>query len=196
MKKLLSGLALGLSLAFTAPVAIAAETGLSPQQVYEMKTTAGQEPFLFVDVRDPVEIMFVGATDVIDTNIPFMLVDRYTIDEDKGVFRMYRNPHFINEIKAALRARGLAEDTMIVTMCRSGSERGEPSAAVLREAGLNAYYVINGFQGSTIKEGERAGFRTQNGWQNSGLPWSPKMIADKAYRTPQVEPLPITESAQ
>ena len=43
-------------------------------------------------------------------------------------------------------------------MCRSGSERGKPSADFLREAGLNAYYVVNGFQGSAIKEGEHAGF--------------------------------------
>ena len=190
MKKILCSVALSLSMAFTTSAAIAEDIGLSPQEVYELKTGGGKEPIFFVDVRDPVEIMFVGSTDVVDDNIPFMLVDRYEVDEAKGVFRMYRNPHFVNEIKSALRERGLAEDTMVVTMCRSGSERGEPSADVLREAGLNAYYVVNGFQGSAIKEGEKAGFRTQNGWQNSGLPWSPKMNAEKAYRTPKAESLP------
>lgn len=190
MKKMLCGIALSLSMAFTTSVAMAEEIGLSAQQVYELKTE-GKEPVLFVDVRDPVEIMFVGSTDVVDGNIPFLLVDRYTVDAEKGVFRMYRNPHFINEVKSALRERGLAEDTKVITMCRSGSERGEPSADVLREAGLNAYYVVNGFQGSAIKEGEKAGFRTQNGWQNSGLPWSPKMNAEKAYRTPRAEHLPL-----
>lgn len=188
MRKLFFGLALSLSMAFVASTMAAEDIGLSVQQTYELKTQ-GEQPMLFVDVRDPVEIMFIGATDVVDTNIPFMIVDRYTINEDKGVFRMYKNPHFVNEIKKALRDRGLAEDTMIVTMCRSGSERGKPSADLLREAGLNAYYVVNGFQGSAIKEGDQAGFRLQNGWQNSGLPWSPKMNADKAYRTPKVEPL-------
>jgi hypothetical protein len=69
-------------------------------------------------------------------------------------------------------------------MCRSGSERGEPSARYLRENGFpNARFVINGFQGDTIKEGEHAGFRLKNGWQNSGLPWSMRMDADKIYRT-------------
>ena len=189
MKKILCSVVLSLSMAFAASAAIAEDIGLSPQEVYELKT-GGQEAILFVDVRDPVEVMFVGSTDVVDDNIPFMLVDRYELDESKGVFRMYRNPHFVNEIKSALRERGLAEDTRVVTMCRSGSERGEPSADVLREAGLNAYYVVNGFQGSAIKEGDKAGFRTQNGWQNSGLPWSPKMNAEKAYRTPKAESLP------
>ncbi|MDO5667080.1 MAG: rhodanese-like domain-containing protein [Alcaligenaceae bacterium] len=188
MKKLLCGITLSLGMALAAPVALAEDIALSAQQTYELKTR-GEQQILFVDVRDPVEIMFIGSTDVVDSNIPFMIVDRYTIDEEKGIFRMYRNPHFVNEIKSALRERGLAEDTMIVTMCRSGSERGKPSADFLRESGLNAYYVENGFQGSAIKEGEQAGFRTQNGWQNSGLPWSPKMNAEKAYRTPKTEPL-------
>lgn len=188
MKKVFCGVALSLGVLFSTPAVLAETIGLSAQQVYELKTQ-GQEAILFVDVRDPVETMFVGSTDVVDANIPFMLVDRYQMDEEKGVFRMYKNPHFVNEIKHALRERGLAEDTMVVTMCRSGSERGEPSADVLREAGLNAYFVVNGFQGSAIKEGEQAGFRLQNGWQNSGLPWSPKMNAEKAYRTPKAEPL-------
>ena len=189
MKKLFCGLSLAVCMVFTAPMALAEDIGLSAQQLYELKTE-GKETILFIDVRDPVEIMFVGSADLVDSNIPFMLVDRYQLDEDKGVFRMYKNPHFINELRNALRERNLAEDTMVVTMCRSGSERGEPSAEVLREAGFNAYYVINGFQGSAVKEGDKAGFRIQNGWQNSGLPWSAKMNAAKIYRTPKAEPLP------
>jgi hypothetical protein len=31
---------------------------------------------LFVDVRDPIEIMFIGFTDVAQANIPFLLADR------------------------------------------------------------------------------------------------------------------------
>jgi hypothetical protein len=71
-----------------------------------------------------------------------------------------------------------------VEICHSGSERGEPSAAFVREHGLaNARYVVNGFEGGALKEGPQAGFRLQNGWQNSGLPWSAKMNADKIFRT-------------
>ncbi|SUA54444.1 Uncharacterised protein [Oligella ureolytica] len=185
MKKLLITLSLALGVA-TSPAIANNDVGMSPQAVYEIKQE-NKEPILFVDVRDPVEIMFIGQTDVVDLNIPFLIVDRYSIDDEKGVFRMYRNPNFVDEIRAALKERGLAEDTKVVTMCRSGSERGKPSADFLREAGLNAYYVVNGFQGSAIKEGEHAGFRTQNGWQNSGLPWTPKMNKDKIYHTPKEE---------
>ena len=100
MKKLFCGVALSLGVVFSTPVALAETIGLSAQQVYELKTQ-GEQAILFVDVRDPVETMFVGSTDVVDANIPFMLVDRYQMDEEKGVFRMYKNPHFVNEIKRA-----------------------------------------------------------------------------------------------
>jgi rhodanese-related sulfurtransferase len=112
-----------------------------------------------------------------------MMVDRTQWNAEKGVFRLYRNPDFINHVKLQLARRGLSADAEIITMCRSGSERGEPSAAFLRENGFpNARFVVNGFQGGALKEGPQAGFRLQNGWQNSGLPWSAKMNADKIHR--------------
>jgi len=86
-------------------------------------------------------------------------------------------------VKLQLAKRGLSSDAEIITMCRSGSERGEPSAAFLRENGFaNARYVVNGFQGAALKDGPQAGFRLQNGWQNSGLPWSAKMNPEKIHR--------------
>lgn len=65
-------------------------------------------------------------------------------------------------------------------MCRSGSARGKPSADYLLSQGFsNVKYVDHGFQGSTVKNGEMKGLRILNGWQNSGLPWSSTMNADK-----------------
>lgn len=186
MKQQLLGIALSVGMVFGAATAVAQDLGWTAEQTYEIKTQ-GDEPILFIDVRDPVEIMFIGHTDVVDANIPFLLVDRYTVDENKGVFAMNLNPNFVDEVKQALKDRNLPEDTKVVTMCRSGNERGKPSAALLREAGLNAYYVINGFQGSAVKSGEKAGMRVQNGWQNVGLPWQAKMNAEKTYRTPRAE---------
>ena len=63
--------------------------------------------------------------------------------------------------------------------------RGKPSADYLLERGFtNVKYIDNGFQGSTVKDGEKKGFRVQNGWQNSGLPWSTKANPEKIYRFP------------
>ena len=178
MKRFIAAAALGLF----ALVAHATELGISAKEAYE-KVRQPNAKILFLDVRDPVEIMFVGFTDLVHANIPYLIVDRTTWDDRRGNFKPNYNPKFVADVKAELTKRGWGEDTEIITMCRSGSERGEPSAAFLRENGFpNARYVVDGFQGSALKEGPQAGFRLKNGWQNSGLPWSAKMNADKMHR--------------
>lgn len=162
---------------------VAAEgMSVTPQEAHAL-VTGSREDVLFLDVRDPVEIMFVGFTDAVDLNIPYLLVDRSQWDEQKNRFRVYRNPEFLTQVEQALARRGLGREATIITLCRSGSERGLPSAQFLRDQGFpNAVYVEHGFQGDKIKEGERAGFRLLNGWQNSGLPWSTSPNPDKIHR--------------
>ena len=169
----------------SAPV-IADDLSISPEHAYQhMQADGGQT--LFVDVRDPVEIMFVGFTDVVDANVPFLLVDRTRWNEARGNFVMSPNPGFLAAIEAALAAKGLDRTAMIITMCRSGSARGAPSARLLLEQGFpNVRYVEHGFQGDPINEGPRRGMRLVNGWQNAGLPWQRQPNPEKIYRpTPQ-----------
>ena len=168
-----------------ATVAQADEYAVSAQEAFALVEN-DDSPVLFVDVRDPVEIMFIGWADSAHVNIPFLLVDRYGWREDDGGFPLPRNPKFAAEVEAALTARGLDREATIITMCRSGSARGEPSATYLREAGFpNVLYVRHGFQGDRIDEGEHAGMRLKNGWQNEGLPWQPRINPDKIYRPAQ-----------
>lgn len=178
MKRFFLAAAMGLATL----AAQAAEIGISAQEAYE-KIRQQKGKVLLIDVRDPVEIMFVGSAEGVDANIPFMLVDRTRFNEERGIFAMDRNEQFADMVKAELAARGLDENTEVITMCRSGSERGEPSARVLRAAGLpNARFVVHGFQGDALKDGPQAGMRLQNGWQNSGLPWSRAINPDTIYR--------------
>jgi rhodanese-related sulfurtransferase len=155
--------------------------GLSARETYALVKEAG-DTLLFIDVRDPVEIMFTGFTDVVDVNLPFRLVDRTQVNRERGVFAMPVYPGFVDAVRAALREKGLEDDSRIITMCRSGSARGEPSAAYLRENGFpNVFFVRHGFQGDPLREGPQAGMRLANGWQNEGLPWSPRMNPDKIF---------------
>ena len=160
----------------------AGEYGISAQEAFDRVENGDGEVF-FIDVRDPVEIMFVGWADTAHANIPFLLVDRHDWNENSGSFPMPRNEHFAEQVEVALGEHGLDRDATIITMCRSGSARGEPSASYLREAGFpNVLYVRHGFQGDRVDEGEHAGMRLKNGWQNEGLPWQPRMNPDKIYR--------------
>jgi rhodanese-related sulfurtransferase len=179
MKRFLLSLSFGL-LALTAQ---ATETGISAQDAYA-KVQVPEARVLLIDVRDPIEIMFVGFADAVHINVPYLMVDKSAWDAKRGVYQLSQNPDFVAQIKAALTQRGLGNDAEIITMCRSGSERGDPSAAFLRANGFpNARYVINGFQGAALKDGPQAGLRIQNGWQNSGLPWANKMNPAKMHRT-------------
>jgi rhodanese-related sulfurtransferase len=188
IRPVLTGLALLFAVALSASLPLAAKAdeksgdmGISTQDALALSSQ--KDNVLFVDVRDPVEILFVGFTDAVDINIPYLIVDRTQWDSENGRFRLYRNPDFAAEIEAALQARGMDKTATVITMCRSGSERGEPSAAFLKENGFaNARYVVHGFQGSAIKEGPQKGLRLLNGWQNDGLPWQSKPNPDKIYR--------------
>lgn len=73
MKHILTALLATIAIAFSAQAEEA--LSLTPQQTYDMVQEQGDQ-LLFVDVRDPVEIMFIGFTDVVDKNIPFKLADR------------------------------------------------------------------------------------------------------------------------
>ncbi len=161
----------------------APDIGITAQDTYA-KVQQADARVLFVDVRDPVEVMFVGFSDAVHINVPYLMVDRQAWDDQRGVYKLTQNENFVAQIKSALDQRGLGADAEIITLCRSGSERGEPSAAFLRANGFpNARFVINGFQGAPLKDGSQAGLRIQNGWQNAGLPWSMKMNPAKMYRT-------------
>lgn len=155
---------------------------LDAREVYTRVTESG-ETLLFIDVRDPIEIMFTGFTDTVHANIPFRLVDPTRLTPDGRGFVMPINPDFLQQVRAALTARNLDTDSTIITLCRTGGARGRPSAAFLRENGFpNAFYVDNGFEGDPIPEGPRAGLRLLNGWKNAGLPWRLSFDGGKIHR--------------
>lgn len=154
---------------------------LDAREAYAMKIRDG-DAVLFVDVREPIEIMFTGFTDVVDINIPFLLANRGKWHPKKPVFAMEKNPSFEAEIAAALAARGLSKDTPVILMCRSGGTRGAPSALALEGKGYGkVYVVVDGFEGGTLKEGPKKNWRLKDGWKNAGLPWSYKLNKEKMY---------------
>lgn len=154
---------------------------LDSREAYDMKMKRGNK-VLFVDVRDPTEIMFTGFTDMVDINIPFMIASRSHWNDKKSVFVMEKNPAFEADIAAALAKRGLDKTTPVILMCRSGGERGAPSAKMLEGKGYQSVYVVvDGFEGGSVKDGERKNWRLVNGWKNANLPWSYKLNKDKMY---------------
>ena len=73
-----------------------------------------------------------------------------------------RNPHFIDELRAAADPAA-----PVAFLCRSGV-RSNHAAALATENGYRAAYnIAEGFEGDK----NAAGQRRVNGWQVAGLPW-------------------------
>jgi len=139
---------------------------------------------LFIDVRDPAELLFVGFTDIVDFNIPFKTVNVNKWHNKKPVFKLETNKYFEKDIAKALKLKGMSKDTPIIIMCRSGGTRGAPATKLLAGHGYSKIYVVtDGFEGSKTKIGDKKGFRLINGWKNAGLPWGNKLNKEKMYFT-------------
>ena len=154
---------------------------VNSKEAYDLKMQLADK-VLFVDVRDPAEIQFTGFTDVVDVNIPFKFASIKKWNSKKSVLHMQKNANFIADIEKALANKGLTKDDAIIIMCRSGGTRGAPAANGLFEKGFKKVYVVtDGFEGGTLKKGDKKGWRLKNGWKNSGLPWSYKLNKEKMY---------------
>lgn len=138
---------------------------------------------LLVDVRDPVEAKFTGFSTETDIHVPWMIADYGTWSTKHSSWGMTPNPDFDQQLMARLNELGATHDTAIIVMCRSGSTRSAPVVDMLAEKGFtNAWTVVDGFEGATLKEGDSKGVRAVNGWRNSGLPWSYKIDPSVAWK--------------
>lgn len=75
---------------------------------------------------------------------------------------MVANPDFDAQLQAAVPAGKKA-----LLLCRSG-QRSIPAARRAAELGLEAYNILEGFEGSPDAQSHR---NTVNGWRVRGLPW-------------------------
>jgi len=75
---------------------------------------------------------------------------------------MAMNPQF----EEALRS-GVPQGKKAVLLCRSGV-RSVAAAKRATELGIEAYNILEGFEGNADADGHRG---TQGGWRKRGLPW-------------------------
>jgi rhodanese-related sulfurtransferase len=138
---------------------------------------------LFLDVRTPAEVMFVGMPTTADANVPYMVEPDFPgWDAAKSTLKLESNSDFISEVRRRLSAKGLDSDSDIVLICRSG-DRSAAAANLLAQAGLkNVYSVVDGFEGDLATQGPKAGQRAVNGWKNAGLPWTYTLEKKKMYK--------------
>jgi rhodanese-related sulfurtransferase len=131
---------------------------------------------LFIDVRTPGEVMFVGAPTSTDSNVPFVDLKSPTEwDEKNNRFLLIPNATFAADVEASLKAKKLTKDSKVIVMCRSGDRSGKAVDALAKAGFTNAWTVLDGFEGDMSKEGRR----DVNGWRIVGLPWTYKLDKSK-----------------
>ena len=146
-------------------------------------TMANMEKTLFVDVRTPSELNYLGAVTVMDAHVPLVFMDTTAWNDKKHRYKRANNTNFVSDIDAALKKKGLGKDDTVILMCRSGS-RSAFAANKLADAGYTKVYnVVDGYEGDKAKDGPDKGRRTANGWKNSGLPWTYSLNKDYMYFT-------------
>ncbi|MCD1588313.1 sulfurtransferase [Halomonas sp. IOP_14] len=138
---------------------------------------------VLIDVRDPIEIKFTGFAEPTDIHVPWVLAERDNFDEEAKTWPMVKNADFEEQVRAKIDALGVNKEDPIIVMCRSGATRSAPAADVIAEMGYSEVYsMTDGFEGEKLKEGNSQGVRAQDGWRNSGLPWSYDINPDVAWR--------------
>ena len=154
---------------------------LTPYEAYNMKVEQGDE-VLLVDVRARPELKYVGASPLIDANIPSRFINPdFTWSDKVKTYRTMKNDHFVADFEKLLAKKGKTKDTPIILVCQSGS-RVPLAARILQEGGFKQVYSqYQGFEGVKAKTGMHQGQRVVNGWKNAGLPWSFKLNKDAMY---------------
>lgn len=135
---------------------------------------------LFIDVRTPVEIEYVGYSYLMDKNIPIKVNDTSKWDAKKHRFAGKANKNFVSEVKAALKAKGLNKNSAIVFMCRSGDRSAAATNKMFKAGYKNVYTVEDGFEGAKDKNFHH---RTVSGWTNTAPrgTWGYKLDKSKMY---------------
>ncbi|MCG6937859.1 MAG: sulfurtransferase [Gammaproteobacteria bacterium] len=155
---------------------------LTAEQAYK-KTMENMDKTLFVDIRTPSELNYLGAVSVMDAHVPLVFMDTTAWDDHKHRYKRTKNENFVADIDAALKKKGLTRSDTVILMCRSG-KRSATAADMLAEKGYTSVYtVVDGYEGDKVKEGENKGKRMVNGWKNSNLPWTYSLDKDYMYFT-------------
>lgn len=153
---------------------------MTAQQAYD-HTIAHMDKTLFLDIRTPSELNYLGAASVMDAHVPFVLMDISGWNDKKHRYKRADNKNFVADVEARLKKKGMTKNDTVILMCRSG-KRSASAVNKLAEAGYTKVYsVVDGYEGDKSKDPATKGMRVVNGWKNSRLPWTYSLDRDLMY---------------
>ena len=154
---------------------------MTPQQAFDTMKKDGDNT-LFVDVRTREEVNFLGMPTVADANIPYMKLNEwFSWNQKKKNFEMEVNSDFSDVVIERIASKQLNKDSKIIFICRSGSRSAKAADLLAKLGYTNVHSITEGFEGDKAKKGNYKGQRVVNGWKNTNLPWSYKLVKTKMY---------------
>ena len=128
---------------------------VSPVDTFE---ALGSDPdAVLVDVRTKAEWHYVGAPVLDDLGKKVVFLE----------WQDYPSGHIDPEFVDKLISRGVARDSPVYFLCRSGVRSRHAAVAATEAAFTRAYNVAHGFEGPVGPDG----IRNVSGWKVDGLPW-------------------------
>lgn len=155
---------------------------MTAEQSYK-HTMDNMNKTLFVDIRTPSELSFLGVPSVMDAHVPWVLLDTSHWNDKKGNYEEVANKDFVADMDNALKKKGLSKTDTVILICRSGNRSAKAANTLADNGYTNVYTVVDGYEGDKVKEGENKGKRMANGWKNAGLPWTYTLDKDYMYLT-------------
>lgn len=155
---------------------------MTAKQAYE-HTMGNMDKTLFVDVRTPSELNYLGAATVMDAHVPTVFMDTRGWNDKKHRYKRAKNKNFVAGVEKAMKKKGLTKSDTVILMCRSG-KRSASAVNILAAKGFTKVYsVVDGYEGGKVKKGKNKGMRLKDGWKNSALPWTYSLDKDYMYFT-------------
>jgi rhodanese-related sulfurtransferase len=138
---------------------------ITPEEAFDLVAT--NDNVFILDVRTADEWKWVGhpGADKLGEGSPELDGKVINISSHifkKGIFMLNRS--FLKDVNEVFKDY---PDVTLIAMCRSGA-RAAAAAQLLEDNGYIAINMAEAFEGSA----DARGYRTVNGWVNSGLPYT------------------------
>lgn len=117
---------------------------------------------VLVDVRTTAEWTYVGVPQLAELGKKPILIEWQVFPS------MEINAGFAATLVEVLTSHGLASDTSLYFLCRSGVRSKAAAAALIRSGWEKSYNIAGGFEGGLDSSGHRGAVA---GWKATGLPW-------------------------
>ena len=88
---------------------------MTAKQAYKY-TDANMDATLFVDIRTPSELNYLGAATVMDAHVPMVFMDTTGWNDKKHRYNRAENKNFVSDIGKVLKKKGLSKSDTIILM--------------------------------------------------------------------------------